>query len=144
MSARGGTQVPSFLLQGASGSLPMFTSSALFPVLRGAVPLALIDQLQLVIPLQTPTEAEFIEIARKRLASRGSEVTLSEDVLAAFATAAVLSPRLGHELTALLARVPSGSWLLHSPVKSAEDKGPEDKDAGAKPPARRSRRKGPA
>lgn len=144
MSARGGTQVPSFLLQGAGGSLPMFTSSSLFPVVRGAVPLALLDQLQLVIPLQEPTEAEFIEIARKRLAARGSEVSLSDDVLAAFAGAAARSPRLGHELTALLARVLAGSWRLQAFTRDMEDKGPVAKEVGGKPPARRGRRKGPA
>ena len=81
MSARGGSNVPSFSLHGAVGSLPMFTSYALFPALRGAVPLTLIDQLQLVIPVQDPSEAELLEIARRRLALRGSEVTLSDEVL---------------------------------------------------------------
>ncbi|HEX8702951.1 MAG TPA: ClpX C4-type zinc finger protein [Myxococcaceae bacterium] len=136
MSARGGTNVTSFVLHGPPGSLPLFTSHALFPVLRGAVPLPLIDQIQLVIPVQAPSEAEFIEIARRRLAARGSEVTLSDDVLAAFAAAAARSPRLGHELTALLGRVLSGSWSLHSPA---------EKDLGdGKPSSRRGRRKGNA
>jgi hypothetical protein len=142
MSARGGNSVPSFLLHGAAGSLPMFTSSALFPALHGAVPLALLDQIQLAIPLQEPTEAEFIEIARRKLAARGPEVFLSDEVLAAFALAASRSPRSGHELAALLARVPSGSWSLHSVGKDAGDKGTEAKDEGGKPPARRGRRKG--
>jgi hypothetical protein len=144
MSARGGSTVPSFLLHSPAGSLPMFTSNALFPVLRGAVPLALLDQIQLVVPLQDPSEAEFIEIAQRRLAARGSDVSLAPDVLAAFAAAAARSPRSGHELTALIARVLSGSWSLRSPVQPTGSQGPVDKDEGGKPLARRGRRKGNA
>jgi len=148
MSARGGSNVPGFQLHGAAGSLPLFTSHALFPVLRGAVPLTLLDQLQLVIPVQEPSEAELIEIARRRLALRGPEVTLSDEVLATFAAAAARSPRLGHELTALLGRVPSGSWSLHAPGQDAAGTAPaapepKDKDlGGGKPTTRRVRRKG--
>jgi len=148
MSARGGSNVPSFQLHGASGSLPMFTSHALFPVLRGAVPLTLLDQIQLVIPMQEPSEAEFIEIARRRLALRGPEVKLSDEVLATFAAAAARSPRSGHELTALLGRVPSGSWSLHAPGQDAAGTAPggaepKDRDlGGGKPTTRRVRRKG--
>jgi len=70
-------------------------------------------------------------------------------VLAAFAAAASRSPRSGHELTALLGRVLSGSWSLHAPVKDTGDKAPADSAAekelgGGKPPARRGRRKGNA
>ncbi len=119
MSARGGTSVPGFLLHGAPGSLPLFTSSELFPALRGTVPMALLDQIQLAIPLQEPSEAEFVEIARRRLAARGSDVSLSDEVLAALAAAAARSPRWGHELTSLLARVLPGSWSLHAGVKGA-------------------------
>jgi hypothetical protein len=142
MSARGGPDVPSFLMHGAAGSLPMFTSFELFRALREAVPVALLDQIQLVIPMQQPSQADFIEIARRRLAARGSEVTLSDDVLAALAAAAGRWPRLGHELTAMLGRVLSGSWTLHAPGKEAEDKVPAEKDLAGKPPVRRGRRKG--
>lgn len=141
MSARGGSSVPSLVLRGAAGSLPVFTSSAVFPLLRGAVPMALLDQIQLVIPLREPTEAEFIEIARRRLALRGSEVSLSDEVLAAFAAEAARSPRAGHELSALLARVLAGSWSLHEVgLQPRGDAG--GKETGGKPPARRGRRKG--
>ncbi|MDY7228194.1 ClpX C4-type zinc finger protein [Hyalangium rubrum] len=136
MSARGTSNVPSLRLQGAAGSLPVFTTSAVFPLLRGAVPMALLDQVQLVIPLREPTEAEFIEIARRRLALRGPEVSLSDEVLAAFASEAARSPRFGHELSALLSRVLAGSWSLQGASPDSQD------DAGGKPPARRGRRKG--
>ncbi len=110
----------------------MLSSSGLFSVLRETVSLALLDRVQLVIPLQQPTHAEFVEIARRKVAARGSEVTLSDDVLVALAAAAARWPRLGHELTAMLGRVLAGSWSLHTPGK----------DAGGKPPGRRGRRKG--
>ncbi len=69
-----------------------------------------------------------MEIARRGLASR-EDCHLSDEVLVALATEAARSPRAGHELRALLARVPPGTWRLE--VKKGKAK-----------PARRGRRKG--
>ncbi|MFL5343978.1 MAG: ClpX C4-type zinc finger protein [Hyalangium sp.] len=146
MSARGTLEDPGLVLHGASGSLPVFTTSALSQAMLDAMPLELLEQVQVAIPLQVPTEAEFMEIARRRLALRGSELSLSGEVLAAFASEAARSPRAGHELNALLTRVLAGAWSL-----AGEEKKPHVKKAGgkgaatkgsAKRPARRGRRKG--
>jgi hypothetical protein len=112
------------------------------------VPLELLEQIQVAIPLQVPTEAEFMEIARRRLAQRGSEPSLSEEVLAAFASEAARSPRAGHELNALLTRVLAGAWSLAGEEKKARVKKAGGKSAAAKgaakKPTRRGRRKGTA
>jgi hypothetical protein len=146
MSARGIPDAPSLVLQGASGSLPVFTTSALSQAVMDSVPLELLEQVQVAIPLQVPTEAEFMEIARRRLAPRGSELSLSQDVLAAFAAEAAHSPRAGHELNALLTRVLPGSWSLAGEEKKARGKKAAGKRAAGKgavtKPARRGRRKG--
>ncbi|WP_224361030.1 ClpX C4-type zinc finger protein [Hyalangium versicolor] len=141
MSARGTLEAPSFVLHGASGSLPVFTTSALSAAVLDSVPLELLEQVQVSIPLQVPTEVEFLEIARRRLALRGSELALSEPVLAAFAAEAVRSPRAGHELSALLTRVLAGSWSLAGEEKKARTKKVAGKGAATKP-GRRGRRKG--
>jgi hypothetical protein len=138
MSARGALGAPSLVLRGAEGSLPVFTTRALSLAVSGGVPVALLEHVQLALALRVPTEAEFVEIARRLLAPRASELDVSEDVLAALASEVARSPRAGHELSALLARVLAGSWRLAGREKVARGKG------AAKKPARRGRRKGPA
>ncbi len=131
MSARGNSHVPHLKLRGATGSLPVFTTGALSEAVGGALPIPLLEQIQLALPLQAPTDAEFIEIARRHLAPRGDELSLADEVLAAFAAQAARSPRAGHELSALLARVLPGSWRLERAARKGRAK-----------PARKGRRKG--
>jgi hypothetical protein len=128
MSARGLLGAPKLVLKGAEGSLPVLSTRALSEGVLNAVPVSLLEQVQLAIPLRVPTQEEFMEIARQLLAPRGSLLALSDDILAALASEAASSPRYGHELSALLARVPEGSWSL-----------PANK---AKKAAKRGRRKG--
>jgi hypothetical protein len=108
------------------------TTAALSAAVQGALPLVLLEQVQSLIPLETPTVEELIEIARRQLASR-EDRQLSDEALTALATEASRSPRSGHELRALLARVPPGTWRLE--VKKGTRKGKAR-------PARRGRRKG--
>jgi hypothetical protein len=111
----------------------------------GAVLLSVLEQVQLAIPLRAPSRDELIEIARRRLVPRASELSVTEDVLAAIASEAAGSPRAGHELNALLTRVLAGAWSLADPEqdsRSKEGRGPKPK-APAKP-ASRGRRKGKA
>lgn len=121
MSARGTLGAPKLVLQGAEGRLPVLSTRALSEAVLNAVPVSLLEQIQLGIPLQVPTREEFMEIARQLLAPRGSLLALTDDLLAALASEAASSPRAGHELLALLARVPEGTWSLPSkPKKSAK------------------------
>ncbi|QSQ25484.1 hypothetical protein JY651_11360 [Pyxidicoccus parkwayensis] len=118
------------VLRNDSGALPVPTTAALSTAVRGTVPVGLLEHVHVLLPLHAPTHAELVEIARKRLALREPAVSLSDDVLGAFAEEAVRSPRAGHELQALLNRVPAGRWSLENT---------------AKPPApRKGRRKGGA
>jgi tetratricopeptide (TPR) repeat protein len=136
LSARGTAKAPSLRLSGAVGSLPVFTTSALSQAVFEAVPMELLEQVQVVLTLQVPEEAEFREIARQRLASRGPGLVLSEAVIEAFAAEAARSPRAGHELNALLTRALAGSWSLEG-----EGQKPRARKAPAKKPARRGGRK---
>jgi hypothetical protein len=143
MSARGSLGTPRLVLQGAAGNLPVLSTRALSEGVLGAVTESLLEQVQLAVSLQVPSRAELIEIARRRLAARSSEVSVTEDVLAAIAAEAVSSSRSGHELNALLTRVLAGAWSLADPGRATGSKGggvPKPK-ASAKPP-RRGPRKG--
>lgn len=142
MSARGTLEAPSLVLNGASGSLPVFTTSAMSHAILDALPLELLEQVQVAIPLQVPTEAEFIEIARRRLALRGPELSLSDEGLAAFASEAARSPRAGHELNALLTRVLAGTWSLPGNQKKPRVKKTGGKSTAAKGSAKKSARRG--
>ncbi|WP_375765514.1 hypothetical protein NR798_27815 [Archangium gephyra] len=129
MTARGSPVASGLVLLSDSGRLPVPSTAALSEAVRGALPVVLLEQVQLLVALAAPGVEDLIEIARRQLASR-EDSRLSDEVLTALATEAARSPRSGHELQALLARVPPGSWRL------------EVKKKGKAKPARRGRRKG--
>lgn len=120
LSARGlAPEARGPVLRSDSGALPVPTTAALAQAVRNTVPVSLLEHVQTLLPLHAPTQAELLEIARKRLALREPAVSLSDDVLNAFAAEAARSPRAGHELHALLNRVPSGTWTLENTAKPA-------------------------
>lgn len=143
MSARGSLGAPKLLLQGAEGRLPVLSTRALSEGVLNAVPVSLLEQIQTAIPLQVPTHEEFMEIARQWVGPRAPLLALSDDLLAALASEAAVSPRAGHELSALLARVPEGAWSLVTAGKGTA--APKKKKSAPEPkakPAGRGRRKG--
>lgn len=129
MTTRGGASPSGLVLVSDEGALPVPSTLALSEATGGTLPLALLEQVQLLVALEPPGVEDLCEIARRRLATR-EDCQLSEQALEALATEAARSPRRGHELGALLARVPPGTWRL------------EEKKTRTKPPARRGRRKG--
>jgi hypothetical protein len=130
MTARGAPAASRLVLLSDAGRLPVLTTAALSEAVQGGLPVALLERVQLLVPLESPSIEDLVEIARRQLGS-GGDRTLSDEVLVALATEAARSPRAGHELRALLARVPSGTWRLE--VKKVK---------GKAQPARRGRRKG--
>ncbi|AKJ04576.1 ClpX C4-type zinc finger protein [Archangium gephyra] len=129
MTARGTPVASGLSLLSDSDRVSVPTTASLSEAVGGSLPVALLEQVQWLVALTAPGIEELSEIARRQLAARG-DLQLSGEVLTALATEAARSPRSGHELRALLARVPPGSWRLE--VK---------KKVKAKP-ARRGRRKG--
>ncbi|HSP81028.1 MAG TPA: AAA family ATPase [Myxococcaceae bacterium] len=125
LTARGSPASPGPVLLSDSGRLPLLTTAALSEAVQGSLPVALLEQVQHLVSLEPPSAELLVEIARRQLALR-EQCRLSDEALHALASEAARSPRSGHELQALLARVPPGSWRLEAPSK----------------PARRVRRKG--
>ncbi|HEX8435907.1 ClpX C4-type zinc finger protein [Archangium sp.] len=128
MTARGTPVASGVVLLSDSGRLPVLTTAALSEAVRGALPITLLERVQLLVPLEQPSIEDLVEMARRGLASR-EDCHLFDEVLVALATEASRSPRAGHELRALLARVPPGTWRLEA-------------KKGKPKPARRGRRKG--
>jgi hypothetical protein len=136
MTARGAPVTSGLMLLADSGRVSVPTTAALSEAVRDSLPVALLEQVQWLVTLTAPAVEDLVEIARRQLASRG-DLQLSDEVLTTLATEAARSPRSGHELRALLARVPPGSWRLE--VKTREVK---KKTKGKAKPALRGRRKG--
>ncbi|WP_233602228.1 ClpX C4-type zinc finger protein [Corallococcus sp. CA047B] len=114
MSARGAVSSLGLWVRGEGGSLPVPTTAGLMEAVQGSLPVALLERVQVLLPVRRPTVPELVEVARRSLALRRPAVSLSEEVLGAFAAEAVRSPRAGHELRALLSRVYAGSWSLEA------------------------------
>ncbi|GMU06051.1 ClpX C4-type zinc finger protein [Corallococcus caeni] len=114
MSARGAVSSLGLWVRGEGGSLPVPTTAGMLEAVQGLVPVSLLERVQVLLPVRRPTVPELVEVARRSLALRQPAVTLSEEVLGAFAAEAVRSPRAGHELQALLSRVYAGSWSLEA------------------------------
>ena len=111
MSSRGGPVARGPELFSDTGRLIVPTTAALVEATRGALSLALLEQVQLLIPLETPGVELLREIARRELEAR-EDCHVSDEALTVLAQEAARSPRLGHELRALLARLPPGSWRV--------------------------------
>jgi hypothetical protein len=118
MTARGEPLRMGRVLRSESARLPLATTAALAEAVRGALPVALLEQVQLLVALERPSTQELVEVARRRLAMRGEAGTPPEQVLESLAAEAARSPRAGHELQALLARVPAGTWSLEEGEES--------------------------
>lgn len=137
MTARGALTDSSVVLRNGETRLPLCTTAMLDKAVGGTVPVALLEQVQLAVPLLVPAKKDFMEMARRGLARRTPAVSVTEDILTTLAAEALRSPRAGHELQALLARVPAGTWKLEAAKAKATPR------AKAKKPARRVRRKEP-
>lgn len=130
MTARGLPAALGSVLVSDSGRLSVPTTAALSEAVEGSLPVPVLEQVQLLVSLGRPGVEDLVEVARRLLASR-EDTRLSDEALTALATEAAGSLRAGHELRALLARVPPGTWRLEMKGKGKKAK-----------PARRGRRKG--
>ncbi|TQF12960.1 hypothetical protein FJV41_26365 [Myxococcus llanfairpwllgwyngyllgogerychwyrndrobwllllantysiliogogogochensis] len=129
LSARGLAPEPGKLsLRGGEERLLVPTTEALSRAVRGVIPVSILEHVQVLLSLHPPTREDYVEMARARLALRAPGTSLSDSVLSAFAAEAERSPRAGHELQALLQRVPPGTWELENVTKPT--------------PPRKGRRKG--
>ncbi|NTX02137.1 ClpX C4-type zinc finger protein [Myxococcus sp. CA040A] len=129
LSARGLAPEPGKLsLRGGEERLLVPTTEALSRAARGVIPVSILEHVQVLLSLHPPTREDYVEMARARLALREPATALSDSVLSAFAAEAERSPRAGHELQALLQRVPPGTWELENVTKPT--------------PPRKGRRKG--
>jgi hypothetical protein len=113
-------------LEGDDGEVPLYASESLIAATDGRLPADFADQVQCVAVFRPLSEDALQEIARRHFARRAAEVDASDAVIAAIARAAAGAPRHGHEVRALVARVPPGSWnakAAAAPEKRRRKKG---------------------
>lgn len=114
IAVRGAALPPPLVIGSDAGELPVYSTRDLLLACGEALPPAVAEKIQLAAPFRAPSPEELVEIARRLLVARASELDLSDDLLAALAAEAARSPRGAHELRALLDRIPPGSWTLKS------------------------------
>ena len=114
VTVRGMALPPPLVIGSDSGDLPVYSTRDLLAACGDVLPLPVAERIQLAASFRSPTPEELVEIARRLLVARASELDLSEDLLGALAAEAARSPRGAHELKALLERIPPGSWTLKS------------------------------
>jgi ClpX C4-type zinc finger protein len=119
IAVRGSALPPPLVIGSDAGELPVYATRDLLAACGEALPPAVAEKVQLAAPFRAPAAEELVEIARRLLVARASELDLSDDLVAALAAEAARSPRGAHELRALLDRIPAGSWSLRSAPAAA-------------------------
>lgn len=112
LAVRGGPLPPALLATGDEGDLSLYSTRDLISACSGLLPLRVAERVQAAVALRAPTAEELLEVARRLVVTRASELDIGDELLQAIASRAAESPRGGHELKALLDRVPPGSWTF--------------------------------
>lgn len=88
------------------------STSALVEATSGKLPFDFAEQLDSVVVVQAPGEADLAQLARYLLLQRGLAGDPAQALSTALASSARSSERGAHELVALVRRVPKGAWRL--------------------------------
>lgn len=119
LSVRGQLPEAEVVLTRDGAELPLHSTTTLHAATGGRVPPEVLERIGVAIGFGAPTREELVEVARQLAVLRGSEVELSDELLAVLAELALSSGRLGHELRALLGRIPAGGWSGKRAVRAA-------------------------
>ena len=112
LAFRGAVEAATLVLAGNGAELPLFSTQALRSATQERLPVEVAERIQAVAPFRALSAEPLRELARRLLAARFPSLALSEEAVEALAAEAARSPRGGHELKALIARVPPGAWTL--------------------------------
>jgi hypothetical protein len=118
LALRGEVEEAPVVLEGNGATLPLFSTQALVSATAGRLPVEVAERIQAVVSLRPLPEREWTEVARRLAAARHPAVSLSAEALGALAAEAARSARGGHELRALIGRIPAGEWNAGTPVKA--------------------------
>ncbi|MDQ3265632.1 MAG: ClpX C4-type zinc finger protein [Myxococcota bacterium] len=108
--------------------LPLYPTAMLAQATLGKIPPEVLERVQIAVSFQPPSREELVEVARRLAALRASELDATDELLTTVAELAMASGRLGHELRAVLGRLPAGEWSARKVNRAATEK-PEKKPA---------------
>jgi hypothetical protein len=111
LAAVGALLYPRFHLTGPERFV-LPSTAELAEATSGRLPLSLLEAVDWVVPLRSPSDLELRTLAARMLSERSSHREISDRLLSALVVAAVDSGRGLHELMALVRRVPPGTWEL--------------------------------
>lgn len=132
LAVRGSAGEASIVLSGSDAELPLLSTRALVDATGGMLAAGLAEHVQAVASLAALEVDALEEIARRMLLRRRQELELSDALVQAIAQEASRSGRGGHELRALLRRIPAGTWSVRTQ--------PPATPAAEPPPATKKRR----
>jgi hypothetical protein len=110
-ACRGKTPKAKLVLKSGPIELPLSSTSSLVKASAGKLIPMLLEKMERVATFDEQTRADLVQIARA-LIGRRSDLALPSRAINALAEMAAASGRSGHELRALLTRIPAGSWTL--------------------------------
>jgi hypothetical protein len=112
LACRGKAPKVRLTLRSSSVELPLYSTSALAKAVYGRLEGQLLERVEAVSVFSALAVAELAQIARVMIAERSKQLSLSDKAILALAKSAATSGRGGHELQALIRRVPAGGWNL--------------------------------
>ncbi len=110
-ACRGKTPKAKLLLKSGPIELPLSSTAALVKASAGKLSPMLLEKMERVATFDEQTRADLVQIARAMIGRR-SDLALPSRAINALAEMAAASGRSGHEVRALLSRIPAGSWTL--------------------------------
>lgn len=128
LAMRGALPPAEVMLARDGQELPLYPTAVLAQATEGRIPPEVLERVQIAVSFQPPSRAEVVEVARRLAALRASELDATDELLTTVAELAMASGRMGHELRALLGRLPAGEWSARKINRAAPEK-PEKKPA---------------
>jgi hypothetical protein len=112
VAARGKSPTRSLVLHDGSRRIDICSTHELTMATGAKLLTELLERVEQVIALPALTAAQLAELARRAFQARDKATAVSESLVQALANRAAKSGRGGHELVALVARIPAGSWAV--------------------------------
>jgi hypothetical protein len=110
ITMRGAAPAAAFSVTNDELEVPITSSQALVDATGGRLPTQHAERVQAVAVFEHLSAVELAELARHMLVARAAELDASDEVVARLVSLAKVAPQQGHELRALVARLPPGSW----------------------------------
>lgn len=111
LACRGRVPKIKLALKSASEELPLYGTSALAKAIDGELGAELLERVEVVAVFKVLGIEELLQITRNMIAER-EKLRLPEKAILALAKSAATSGRAGHELQALIRRIPPGAWSV--------------------------------